>query len=103
MNEIEIQLQQYGASFLSEADNAVRLQIETNINLLKQNPEFCLALCNLISNPQTPSHLFLFYINIAKDESKYLFSSHRKCLFGKHTFEYRNNDYSINKIFNTKY
>ena len=86
MNEIESELEQMGAEFLQAQEEDVRSQIKQKIEQLKNNPAFCLGLCNLISNPQTPTNLAIFYINIAKDESKYLFSSIKKSVFGKELF-----------------
>lgn len=83
MNEIEKQLEQIGSRLPMETDKTVKLQLESELNNLRFQPKFCLALCNLISNPHTPLPIAQFCINIAKNEAKKVFSTTKPSPLGR--------------------
>ena len=83
MNEIEKQLEQIGSRLPMETDSAAKLQLETELKNLRFQPKFCLALCNLISNPHTPFNIAQFCIQIAKDEARMLFNPAKPSPLGR--------------------
>ena len=91
MNEIEKQLEQIGSRLPMETDNTVKLQLESELNNLRFQPKFCLALCNLISNPHTPIQIAQFCINIAKAEAKKVFCTVKPSPLGKGYLDFLRN------------
>lgn len=83
MNEIEKQLENLGISWFNSPDQVGKLQAESQIQNLKHSEGFSLALCNLISKPQTDESIALFLIGIMKEEAKILYSTKKKSIFGR--------------------
>lgn len=83
MSEIENQLENLGSAWFNSTEKVQKMQIESQVQNLKQEKGFTLALCNLISKPQTSDVLSVYLIGIMKEEAKILFSTKKKCIFGK--------------------
>lgn len=83
MNEIENQLENLGSAWLNCTDKTQKMQIESQVQNLKHSEGYGLALCNLISKPQTDESIALFLISNLKIEAKQIFSIKKPSIFGK--------------------
>jgi len=83
ITEVQQQLKSLASTWLSTHEKTVRMQIETDMNLLKHKEGFSLALFDLISNPSLDEKIAFYLISTLKIEAKILFSNKKKSVIGK--------------------